>query len=125
MDEGLLLSDVVKGYLDVIDLAVDKYNYAFEQVGTADLETLDILHELELADMTTQERYKLSTELRNVRLRRRKYKDTVIQLEPIIEKLDNQKFKDGVNQTRQLLGELRKVEKHLGERYYVPRVRED
>ena len=43
----------------------------------------DLLHKLEIENLTRDERAKLATELRDCRRLRRKYKDVVEELEPI------------------------------------------
>ena len=113
-------SKAIKEFLDVMDKAKDRYNNAYEMVGELDKSTQDIMHKLELDNLSYKENCKLMTRLKTVRKDRRYYKDIVEIYQPIIDyKSENER---SVNLLKHLLGEVRKVEKYHKKRTYVPRV---
>lgn len=62
---------------------------------------------------------KLSIELLKIRQERRKAKDTVMILEPIVNYLEQNKSM--IDSLSQLLGKVRKEEKRLENRFYLPK----
>ena len=81
----------------------------------------DLLHKLEIENLTRDERAKLATELRDCRRLRRKYKDVVEELEPIAGYCGTAAGMQAVKQLSRFVGELRKVENYHQNRHYVPR----
>ena len=59
------------------------YEANFELMKEQDALQQDLLHKLEIENLTRDERAKLAAELRDCRRLRRKYKDVVEELEPI------------------------------------------
>lgn len=82
----------------------------------------DILHKFELEKLSYSERCRLATVLVNNRKDRRYYKDHVEELEPIINHMKDPVSIKAINILKQLLGEVRKVEKYHRNRTYTPRV---
>lgn len=82
-------------------------------------ETQDILHKLELEEITYHEYAKLSKALKEVRIKRRQAKDIAEQLEPLVgwEAQNNKTIKE----LERVLGEMRKAEKSKQNRHYNPK----
>ena len=85
----------------------------------AEAETQDILHELELEEITYHEYARLSKALKEVRIKRREAKDIAEQLEPLVvwETQNNKTIKE----LEKVLGEMRKAEKSKQNRHYNPK----
>jgi hypothetical protein len=84
--------------------------------------TQDYLHKLELEGLNCRERSKIATQLAHNRQARRKHKDAVEELEPIVEFFEEPKNRNVLNAMAQLLGQIRKVENYHQNRFYVPKV---
>lgn len=98
------------------------YHMADAEEQEANAETQDLLHCLELEEHAYNELAKLSKELRDVRQRRRKAKDTMAECFPVIEWLDQNRAV--VKGLEALLGQVRKAERITdGPKIYTPRVR--
>lgn len=82
-------------------------------------ETQDILHALELKDLSYDEQARLASKLADVRRRRRKAKDTIAQAEPVLKWISVNK--KAIDELRQDLGTIRKLEKGAENRFYNPR----
>lgn len=80
----------------------------------------DILHKFEFVVMTYHQNAKLGRMATENRQERRQYKKTAEVTRPIAEFA--QKNKNFINQMRNLLGEVRKIEKKQGSRAYAPKV---
>ena len=81
----------------------------------------DIMHKFELDNLSYKERCKLATTLATSRKDRRFYKDHVEELEPIVNFMSESAHTKAINNLKQLLGEVRKVEKYHSNRTYRPR----
>jgi len=113
-------SDIITAFLNLIIQSENEYQFALELQRTEEKKTQDVLHMLELDNLNYKERAKLATQLKNIRQKRRRYKDEVEELECIVQfKKEN---KNLVNMLTQLLGKQRKVEKNHIDRHYTPKV---
>lgn len=113
-------SDIITAFLNLIIQSENEYQFALELQRTEEKKTQDALHMLELDNLNYKERAKLATQLKNIRQKRRQYKDEVEELECIVQfKKEN---KNLVNMLTQLLGKQRKVEKSHIDRHYTPKV---
>lgn len=89
------------------------------EMNDMDLETQDILHEIELVPMSYHETAQQAKKLAEVRQHRREAKDTVRVLSHLIEYVaGNEKVIQGL---QRLLGEIRKEEQRLENRTYIPK----
>lgn len=122
--ESPAISERISVFCNFLDEAQKGYLYHSEQVHRLELLTQDYLHSLELDGLKYEERAKLATRLSRCRQERRQHKDMVQLLEPIVDFLESDKGKAGINQLREVLGKTRKVEKRMVERTYFPRVQE-
>lgn len=113
-------SDIISDFLNLIIQSENEYQFALELQRAEEKKTQDVLHMLELDNLNYKERAKLATQLKNIRQKRRRYKDEVEELECIVQfKKEN---KNIVNMLTQLLGKQRKVEKSHIDRHYTPKV---
>ena len=113
-------SQYIELFLDFLRNARSEYAWAKEKEAEQSALTQDILHCLELEQLGYHERARLGTMLSEVRRERRKYKDAMEELEPVIQFLDENK--KTVNAMEQLLGAVRKQEKYHENRSYHPKV---
>lgn len=114
-----MASEYIKGFLDFLNSSQEDYNIATQQEIDANNETQDILHRIELNDNKYHEYARLSKALRKVRQDRRRAKDKVMQLQPVVEWLsENSK---AIRDLEKLLGAVRKVEKQTENRFYIPK----
>lgn len=117
-------SEIISAFLKLLDDVPKEYKVACDFVNEKDKEAQDIMHEVELNQLKTNEKAKLMTELQNNRRERRYWKDKVDEYQPLNDYLNQSKeFKNIINQLKQILGKVRKAEKYLEERTYKPRIR--
>ena len=113
-------SEIIADFLELLREAENLYSFNYDSVNQMDKLKQDILHKFELQQMTEPELLQLDQALIDCLKQRRDYKDAVEELEPI------RAFADGtkkfVEQTKQLLGKVRKVEEYHADRSYKPRV---
>lgn len=113
-------SKAIEIFLKMLKTAEDENRVSRDNVAYADKLLQDLLHKLELEDLKYTERAKLATELKKSRKNRRIAKDTIDITEPILAWLaDNKK---AVEQLKQLLGRVRKINEARVDRKYNPRV---
>ena len=92
---------------------------AHTELKQCDDRTQDILHDLELNDHTYHERGKLTTELVEIRRRRRVAKDTIESLTPLHEWANTQSV--ALHKLESVLGEMRKIDTKRANRQYWPK----
>lgn len=92
---------------------------AHTELKQCDDRTRDILHDLELNDHTYHERGKLTTELVEIRRRRRVAKDTIELLNPLCTWLTNNSKQ--IHMLESVLGEMRKIDVRHENRMYWPK----
>lgn len=114
-------SQEIKAFIDFIDSVNSEYDYSFEAMKNEERLTQDYLHMLELDDMNYRERSKIATKLAANRQARRHFKDSVEELEPIVNFFNEPKNKEIINRLSQLLGQVRKIESYHSNRFYVPK----
>ena len=114
-------SEEIKGFLDFIRGCEVRYKMALEVMETENKRTQDFLHAIEF-EPHAEERSKIATRMRASRITRRESKDTIEELEPLIEFLNIPANKKAVDQLTQILGKVRKAEKYHENRTYHPRV---
>ena len=114
---------ILETFLDMVQDAEKQYEIAHAEVNQKDSETQDYMHALELQNLSYNQCCKVATKLKKCRQQRRKNKDIVEQLQPLISYIN--KNKNILNGLKGLLGELRKQDKYLNSRQYFPRVIKD
>lgn len=115
-------SEEVNRFIRFLEDAKKEYEDCQTELTQQELLKTDYLHLLELKCTSSRDRTRISAKLQKCLLRRRECKDTLALLEPLILFLKTDKGKFVINQLPQLLGNLRKEEKHIAHRGYTPRV---
>lgn len=108
-------SEVLSDFLKFIRQCEDDYQAAREAVGVEDKRLQDLLHEMEFADGENAKR-RAATKLQQSRRERRRQKDEVQRLEPIVKFFGELNHKSTLKKMEQLLGQQRKVEEYLDQR---------
>lgn len=106
-------------FLDSLKSAESQLDQAAAGQQEAEAETQDILHSLELEKHSYHEMVALSRKLAEVRQARRKHKDIVAQLTPVVEW--TRENDSAVRSLQRLLGDVRKTERNTQNRFYTPR----
>lgn len=112
-------SEKFSQFLQFISQCQSDYYLAQSIQEDTEAETQDILHKLELEEITYHEYARLSKALKKVRIERRKAKDTIEQLNPLVS-WGNQNLKT-IKELERVLGEMRKAEKNMCYRHYNPK----
>ena len=121
----------IESFLNFYQQAKADYNYAQEQLKNCQDYTQDILHSLELDNLSYSERCKLMTKLTACRKDRRYWKDQVEELEPVVsifnttdmsKKQEVDRNNKVINLLREALGQTRKQENYHKDRRYTPKI---
>lgn len=115
----MLPSKSIKYFLNFMRECQEQYNINNSILQESDKEIQDILHKIELEKLSYHEYARLSIELSKIRQERRKAKDTIMVLEPIVSYLEQNK--SIIDSLSELLGKVRKEEKRLENRFYLPK----
>ena len=113
-------SEIIKSFLDMINESESMYQIAYDKVNELDKASGDILHKLELDNLSYSDNCKLMTQLKTLRKDRRYYKDLVEEYE-VMKKYYNEN-KKSVDLLKQKLGDMRRIESYHSVRTYKPRV---
>lgn len=125
------VSQKIEDFLNFFTTAKNDYTYAKEQLDNCQQYTQDILHSLELDNLSYADRCKLMTKLTTCRKDRRYWKDRVEELEPFVHIFDPdfspskgeaERNRRVINLLREALGKTRKVEKYHSDRKYIPKI---
>ncbi len=116
-------SDKIKDFLDFIEECQNAYALAHENMKREDDRLQDLLHAIEF-ETKARERSKMCTKLHNSRIERRNNKNVVELTEDIVSFFQEPQHKKTLEQLKQLLGKVRKIEKYHGSRGYKQRVRD-
>jgi len=118
-----MTSQGIESFLAFLRQSEQQYREAQEAELMENAVTQDILHALELQHQSYHQIARLAQELKIVRQQRRAAKDIRMQTEPLINWLaENRAVVKGLER---LLGEVRKTEKRLENRIYIPRTKKD
>lgn len=115
----VLPSKQIENFLDYMRECQEQYNINNSILQESEKEIQDILHKIELEKLLYHEYARLSKDIKKVRQERRKAKDMVMILEPIVNYLGQNK--SVIDSLSQLLGKVRKEEKRLENRFYLPK----
>ena len=103
----MMISEKLSSFRDIAINILQEFDYAIEQLSLADREQEKLLHDIENASSDDAE--KLGRKLRNCRIKRREYKDTISLLSPFRELLKkNDKL---INDLNTIIGRMREQEK--------------
>lgn len=98
------------------------FTWHTERMKKMDALTQDYLHQLELEDLTYNERAKIATALAKTRQERRASKDVVECLRPLNEYFSQKKGVETLKNMSEILGKVRIIEECFEKRVYIPRV---
>jgi hypothetical protein len=126
----------IENFLNFYDKVKREYDIAFEMVNQCDKLTQDLLHRLELENLSTGEKNKIATQLKYCRKDRRYWKDIVEETENFVnmfnqteasnsdskKKAEVEANKRFINMLRETLGKTRKQEGYHASRSYKPRI---
>lgn len=118
------LSEQIKSFLDFLDECQKLNSMAYNGVGEEDKRHQDLIHAIEF-EHNSDEITKLGMRIHQNRVERRVYKDLFEVTDPVTQFIRDPQNKKALDQMRQLLGKVRKVEKHHENRVYIPRIKED
>lgn len=134
----MVVSKQIEKFLQFYTTANNQYLMAYAKVNECDKLTQDLLHKLELDNLSTPEKNKIATQLKYCRKDRRYWKDQVEELEPFtclfdphfngrignasIDKVRAESNVRFINFLREALGQTRKQEAYHADRTYKPRV---
>ena len=111
-------SDRIKDFLDFIEECQNAYSFAQENMKREDERLQDLLHAIEF-ETKARERSKLCTKLHNSRIERRDNKNVVELTEDIVDFFQEPQHRKTLEQMKQLLGKVRKVENYHSNRQLV------
>lgn len=115
-------SNKIKEFLDFVDECQNTHDLAFENMKKEDARLQDLLHAIEF-ETKAKERSKMCTRLHKSRIERREYKNVVELTEDIVSFFQEPQHKKTLDQMRQLLGKVRKVEKYHNDRVYNRKIK--
>lgn len=116
-------SDRIKDFLDFIEECQNAYSFAQENMKREDERLQDLLHAIEF-ETKARERSKLCTKLHNSRIERRDNKNVVELTEDIVDFFQEPQHRKTLEQMKQLLGKVRKVENYHSNRQYRQKVKD-
>ena len=117
------VSEQIKSFLDFIDECRELNSMAYDGVGEEDKRHQDLMHEIEFED-DPDKIAEIGMRVHQNRAQRRVYKDIYAVTAPVDKFAREPQNKKTLNLARQLLGEVRNVERHQENRTYVPRIKE-
>ena len=116
------ISNAISEFLNLMAQAQKDFVWSQEEVHRQDQLTQDYLHMLELGDCSYHKKARIAEAMGECRAERRAHKDNVAILTPLITFLESEKGKMTLSQLQQTLGAVRKAERAIQDRRYVPRV---
>lgn len=119
INKSMFYAEQFSQFMEFLRRCEADYSMAQSLQADAEAETQDILHKLELEEITYHEYARLSKVLKEVRIKRREAKDIAEQLEPLVDwEAQNSK---SIKELEKVLGEMRKAEKSKQNRHYNPK----
>lgn len=122
MSQEKKASEQISAFLKFLEQAEKDYEWAIQEESKAEMLTQDYLHQLELVPLTYHDRAKVAKQLRECRIHRRAAKDILIVNGSIVDFVRTEKGKVLISQLQQVVGKVRKEERHMQERTYTPKV---
>lgn len=112
------VSEQISEFNNFVKQAVKDKKWNEEEVHRLDLLTQDYLHELELDGLNYADRAKVATKLSKCRQERRKCKDIVELLTPIVDFAESEEGERAMNLLKNVLGQTRHLEDSRKNRTY-------
>lgn len=122
--ETLKNSEQIKAFLDFVEDCSSLNAMAREGISTEEKRQQDLLHMIEF-ETSSKKRGPIDTKLHRCRTSRRRYKDIFEETDDIVQFFREPQHKKTLEQLRQLLGKVRKVERYHQNRSYTLRVKEE
>jgi hypothetical protein len=120
LTEGIITT---KNFLETLNTIEKEWGSWVDDLKQCEMETQDLLHEIELTNFNAYRGYLLCKQLQDVRQRRRQLKNKMEILRTLKEFIENNKqLKISLYKT---LSTMEKTEEHQSQRMYLPRVRTD
>ena len=118
------ISEQIKSFLDFIDECRELNSMAYSGVGEEDKRHQDLIHAIEFEE-NPDRIAQIGMRIHQNRVERRVYKDLFEVTDPVVQFTQDSQNKKALDQMRQLLGKVRKVESRQENRFYVPRIKEN
>ena len=115
--------EVLENFLGLLNTLDKNWDSAYSEVGKADKETQDLLHELELTKFNAYEGFQLAQKLKEVRQTRRENKDWQEVNRPLRDYLEQNKTLKVT--LYKVLHQMKQAQAGLEERSYKPRILTD
>lgn len=116
-----MISKNIEDFLNFLRETEQQYNISVTTEKENDDATQDILHALELEKQSYHQYAEFAKKLCQIRKDRRVVKDFRMQSEPIVLWIDENK--QIIKSLERLLGDVRKIEKKMENRTYIPKVK--
>ena len=116
-----MTSEKIDSFLQFLRDCEQRFHMAEADEQEANAATNDIHHSMELEEHDKIGLLQLAEELTAVRRTRRKAKDTISELTPVLDWLENNRAV--VKGLERLLGDVRKAERKTENRIYTPRIK--
>ena len=116
-------SQSIETFLTFLRETEQQYHMAEADEQEANDATQDLLHSIELEEHDHDEYARLSEELKTIRQKRRKAKDTMSETLPVLDWVETNRAV--LKSLERLLGDVRKAEKNTEGRIYTTRVRRE
>ncbi len=116
-------SEQIKEFIDFVEECRELNEIARKGISEEEKRQQDLLHAIEF-ETSSRKRGPLDTKLHRCRKERRKYKDIFEETDEIVKFFGEKQNQKCLNDMRQLLGRLRKVENYHEKRTYIPRTKE-
>lgn len=109
----------VSQMIQIFNNTIKEYNASNDQIKICDNKLTDIEHYIEMANFNASEGYKLSKQIKDIRVLRREHKEIVYLFEPVYELFN--KHKHFFDELRKCQGEVQRRMNKLDNKAYVPR----
>ena len=116
------ISDNVGNFCAFISQAQKDYDWANSELARLNDLVQDYLHKLELEKLNYRERAKVATQIAKCRRQRRKAKNKIETLDPLMEFVSDKNNKLLIDKLRNVLGQMRKAEGCISNRKYTYKV---
>lgn len=121
-DKQERISETISDFLSRMDQLKKDYDWAIQEESRMEKLTQDYLHMLEFGDLDYRKRAAVAKAIKECRMKRRNSKDVIITAEPVVDFLNGERGKILTSQLQQVLGRVRKEEKFIEQRVYVPKI---
>ena len=118
-----MTSEKIKAFLDFVEECQELNSMARNGVAEEDKRHQDLIHAIEFEE-NPDRIAQIGMRIHQNRVERRVYKALFEVTDPVVQFTQDSQNKKALDQMRQLLGKVRKVEKYHENRVYIPRIKE-